>query len=90
MTDKKRQDEFHAHEALDRVYVQAQQFGQFIEDHSYISTNPDLAKKAKQIGEDLGELYQMIGALSLSPDAATQTEPEPPLPHASYQPHIHR
>jgi hypothetical protein len=53
---------FGCHEALHLVYVFTDMFSRHIADHPAISQCPDWQKRAEEIGEALGDLYQAIGA----------------------------
>ena len=55
-------DEFSAHEALDRTFLINQTFHDFIVEHEFVKATPELAAKAEKIDELLGKLYQAIGA----------------------------
>jgi hypothetical protein len=57
---KKKQDLFH-HEVLDRTCILADAFYTWLVQHPFIIGNGKLHKKAEQIGDLLGELYQDIG-----------------------------
>lgn len=49
------------HEVLDRVYVMSCGFETHIVEHFILDRYPELRAQAKQIGEQLGDLYQAIG-----------------------------
>jgi len=54
-------DEYHAHEALDRTYMLCGTFGDYILDHPYVTSDPDLLRRAKKVAKHLSALYQEIG-----------------------------
>lgn len=55
------------HEAGDRVFVAAQSFNDFIQEHPFITERPELAAMADQIGDALGELYQAVWRVEAEP-----------------------
>ena len=48
------------HEAGDRTFVASQHFTDFVRDHPFIQSNPDLTAQAARIEEQMAELYQSI------------------------------
>lgn len=56
-------DEFHRHEAVDRVFMFAEMFDEHVMQHPAVEQEPELAKLAHEIGTLLGRLYQAAGAL---------------------------
>ena len=65
-TDTALADPFSAHEALDRAHLLSSIFSDFVADHPFIRAHPELRRRADQLAEGLGELYQIIGGLTLS------------------------
>jgi cell fate (sporulation/competence/biofilm development) regulator YmcA (YheA/YmcA/DUF963 family) len=54
-------DQFHRHEALDRVSVWLDHFSEHISAHPVISGSPDFSTRCEKITELCGALYQAIG-----------------------------
>jgi len=54
-------DDFHRHEALDRVSVWLDHFSAYIADHPVISGSPDLSARCEEITDLCGALHQVIG-----------------------------
>lgn len=54
-------DDFHRHEALDRVSVWLDHFSEHIAAHPVISGSPDFSARCETITELCGALYQAIG-----------------------------
>jgi len=54
-------DDFHRHEALDRVSVWLDHFSEYIAAHPVIVASPDYAARCEKITDLCGELYQAIG-----------------------------
>jgi hypothetical protein len=54
-------DDFHRHEALDRVSVWLDHFSEHIAAHPVISGSPDFSARCDTISELCGALYQAIG-----------------------------
>jgi hypothetical protein len=60
---KKPPDEFSAHEALDRSHLISTVFHEFIVENDFVESQPDLRRRAEEIGNLLGEFYQAVGRL---------------------------
>lgn len=56
-----RVDKWHRHEAMDRLSMMIDMWEKFIEDHPAIQVNPAVKSMAKFIGEEMGDLYQIVG-----------------------------
>ena len=54
-------DDFHRHEALDRVSVWLDHFSEHIAAHPVISSSPDFSARCEEITDLCGALYQAIG-----------------------------
>ena len=54
-------DDFHRHEALDRVSVWLDHFCEHIAAHPVIIASPDLSTRCEKITDLCGALYQAIG-----------------------------
>jgi len=54
-------DDFHRHEALDRVSVWLDHFSAHIAGHPVITGSPDFSARCEKITDLCGELYQAIG-----------------------------
>lgn len=54
-------DDFHRHEALDRVSVWLDHFSEHIAAHPVITGSPDFSERCEKISDLCGELYQAIG-----------------------------
>lgn len=59
-------DEFSRHEVLDRAYLAFEFFSERVAGHEALKAFPDLRREAETISSRLFELYQAIGARSLS------------------------
>jgi|GEM_PF-6355512 len=54
-------DDFHRHEALDRVSVWLDHFSEYIAAHPVIAASPGFSARCEKITDLCGELYQAIG-----------------------------
>jgi cell fate (sporulation/competence/biofilm development) regulator YmcA (YheA/YmcA/DUF963 family) len=54
-------DDFHRHEALDRVSVWLDHFSEYITAHPVIAASPDFSERCEKITDLCGALYQAIG-----------------------------
>jgi hypothetical protein len=62
---RKKLDEFHWHEALDRSLLAFEFFQEHVEEHDAVRKSPALRHLAKDISERMFRLYQTIGASTL-------------------------
>lgn len=58
---KKKIDDYHIHEALDRTFIAMEMFS-YVSEHPAVKANKDWLKKAEDAHSIMYELYQMIGA----------------------------
>jgi len=61
-------DKYHYHEAQDRMHMMATMFDEFIHEHPAILNEPHIKKKADEVAEALGDLYQLCGSVSFDFD----------------------
>jgi hypothetical protein len=54
-------DDYHRHEALDRTHLCASLVSDFLIDHPWLVTHPELHAQAEQAMALLSDLYQKIG-----------------------------
>ena len=59
-------DLFSMHEALDRTHVVLDTFYGFILEHPFVQDVPELKNKATSIANDMYDLYQMIGNITVA------------------------
>lgn len=58
---KKKIDDYHIHEALDRTFIAMEMFS-YVSEHPAVTANSEWLKKAEAAHHEMWELYQMIGA----------------------------
>jgi len=58
-------DAFKKLELLDRSFMISKIFHDFVLDHLFTSEDEEISTLANKISEDLGELYQLIGAKAM-------------------------
>jgi hypothetical protein len=63
-------DPFSAHEALDRRSLMADIFFDFVAEHSFVKAHPQLRAAAEEIGDKLGDFYQLVGRIRFAIDDA--------------------
>jgi len=77
-------DQFHRHEALDRVSVWLDHFSEHIAAHPVIVASPDFSAQCEKITDLCGALYQAIGQethdheagkLTIKPKSGSPTPP---------------
>jgi len=53
-------DELARHEALDRAFLASDSFDRCLLDHPGVTSDPDLAKAAKEASDALARLYTLV------------------------------
>lgn len=53
-------DEFHAHEALDRMFLIVDMFNSYVHEHPFVEQNEELRKKAEQVSYLMYDFYNEI------------------------------
>ena len=56
-------DQFHYHEALDRIFLVGQILSDFVVDHPAVKQNPEVKALVESAAQGLADAYQKIGAL---------------------------
>lgn len=57
-------DQFHYHEAIDRIHIQLSNLDNSLGGHPVIEANPELKKLYEESLDKLSELYQKIGNIN--------------------------
>jgi hypothetical protein len=68
MPRKKRIDQFHWHEALDRSLLAFEFFDQYVRQHSAVQASKKLKRETAEIADRMFRLYQALGEKSLNGD----------------------
>jgi hypothetical protein len=58
---KEKLDEFHAHEALDRVHIVMIMIDEILSKHPYIEEDKDIKQAIEDAADHLAKAYQLIG-----------------------------
>lgn len=66
MTEVKKLDKFHEHEALDRAAMILDMFGLYVAEHPYVESDPELIAQAEKVIDVMYDFYNLIGNKTLT------------------------
>ena len=58
---KRKLDDYHAHEAMDRVYMFATMMETYLLEHDWIIAHKDVCEKLREVNDLMHNIYQDIG-----------------------------